>query len=370
MNGSENAAAPALAATPADAAPVHDAEAAALREHRLRRSRLVFRACLAYTVLTTAVWAFLMATGIDGGLFFGNYRVTVPQIAGFALFFTIFWVGFSYALYAVKYGLLRWVGLDAGEMRSVFSSRRVGFDLDALLARHSERTFRIVDMIGRRGRFAFFALLGYSAIYVQTRENPSAEALAFGLQASLFDAMILSWAFVLSFHSDGAAGRLFYGATARVLDGIQGRANVLCITTMWNAFKFAMIPIGLSLAGVFRPATYGVVYAFIWLSYAVADIASEVFGSIFGRHGIRVWGLGDINRKSWEGVIAAFVCTLAVNLAIVTSNGLPTSWWALAVVIAVMNPLVELASPRGTDDFTMATSNALVCLAFGRLGLA
>jgi CDP-diglyceride synthetase len=113
-----------------------------------------------------------------------------------------------------------------------------------------------------------------------------------------------------------------------------------------------------------------VLYAFIWLSYAVADIASEVFGSIFGRHGIRVWGLGDINRKSWEGVIAAFVCTLAVNLAIVTSNGLPTSWWALAVVIAVMNPLVELASPRGTDDFTMATSNALVCLAFGRLGLA
>jgi hypothetical protein len=262
------------------------------------------------------------------------------------------------------------MGLGPEELRAVFASRLEGFDLEALLDRHAERRLRIVDMIARRGRFAFFAILGYGFVYLETRRNPTAEALAFGLQASLFDAMVLSWTFVLAFHSNGAAGRIFYGATARVLDGVQGRANVLCITTMWNGFKFVMIPIGLGLAGAFPPETYGVVYAFIWLSYAVADIASEVFGSIFGRHDIRVWGLGDINRKSWEGVIAAFACVLAVNLMIVATNGLSPSWWALAVVIAVMNPLVELVSPRGTDDFTMATSNALVCLAFGHLGLA
>jgi hypothetical protein len=27
--------------------------------------------------------------------------------------------------------------------------------------------------------------------------------------------------------------------------------------------------------------------------------------------------------------------------------------------------LLELFSPRGTDDFTMATANALICWAFG-----
>jgi hypothetical protein len=369
MQGPENA----LAAAPPAAgggALEETAGTSEARERRIRRALLVYRVCLGYTVAMTAAWVFLMATGMDGGLFFGNYRITVEQIVGFATFFIIFWVVFSYALYAVKRWLLRRVGLGPEDLRSVFSSRLEGFDLDALLGRHSERTLRIVDMIGRRGRFAFFAILGYGFIYLETRRNPSAEALAFGLQASLFDAMVLSWTFVLAFRSDGPAGRMFYGATARVLDGIQGRANVLCITTMWNGFKFVMIPIGLELARVFPAATYGVVYAFIWLSYAVADIASEVFGSVFGRHGIRVWGLGDINRKSWEGVLAAFACTLAVNLAIVATNGLPPAWWGLAVVIAVMNPLVELVSPRGTDDFTMATSNALVCLAFGRLGLA
>jgi hypothetical protein len=33
----------------------------------------------------------------------------------------------------------------------------------------------------------------------------------------------------------------------------------------------------------------------------------------------------------------------------------------------VSNTLFELFSPRGTDDFTMATSNALICWGFGAL---
>ena len=49
-----------------------------------------------------------------------------------------------------------------------------------------------------------------------------------------------------------------------------------------------------------------------------------------------------------------------------TANGLLIGpWIALAFVIALSNCLVELYSPRGTDDFTMATANALICVAFG-----
>jgi len=39
----------------------------------------------------------------------------------------------------------------------------------------------------------------------------------------------------------------------------------------------------------------------------------------------------------------------------------------LGVVISLSNTLLELFSPRGTDDFTMATANALLCLGFGIL---
>jgi hypothetical protein len=37
----------------------------------------------------------------------------------------------------------------------------------------------------------------------------------------------------------------------------------------------------------------------------------------------------------------------------------------LSLAIAVSTSIFELYSPRGTDDFTMATANALICWAFG-----
>ena len=42
-------------------------------------------------------------------------------------------------------------------------------------------------------------------------------------------------------------------------------------------------------------------------------------------------------------------------------------WIALAIVIALSSTALELFFPRGTDDFTMATTNALICWAFGTL---
>lgn len=37
--------------------------------------------------------------------------------------------------------------------------------------------------------------------------------------------------------------------------------------------------------------------------------------------------------------------------------------------ISLSNTLFELLSPRGTDDFTMASANELLCWAFGRFVL-
>jgi hypothetical protein len=39
----------------------------------------------------------------------------------------------------------------------------------------------------------------------------------------------------------------------------------------------------------------------------------------------------------------------------------------LALGVSVWNTAFELFSPRGTDDFTMAGGNALLCWAFRRL---
>ena len=85
--------------------------------------------------------------------------------------------------------------------------------------------------------------------------------------------------------------------------------------------------------------------------------------SLFGKQRLRVWGIGDVNRKSIGGTVSGFAGALAFCL--ITVHGLPAPWIGLALVLAVSNTLFELFSPRGTDDFTMATSNALICWGFG-----
>jgi hypothetical protein len=336
---------------------------------RIERATLVYRGCLYYTVALTALWLLLITTGIGGGRLFANYRLTLEQIAGTVFFMVFFWVIWSYGWYFLKRWLLRRAGLDPGELDAVFGNRLSGFDLDTIMARHPARRLRIIDMVGRRGRTLLLVAAGFGYVYVQTQKAPGPESLAFGLQANVFDSIVMNWLGLLAFHSSGVFGNIMYGAQARVLDGVQGRANALLIGTLWSAFRFVMIPLGLVLAGMYPPHLYAVLFAYIWITYAAADYATEVFGSLWGRHTIRVWGIGDLNSKSWEGFAAGFVCSLLVMVAIAWSQQLPATWYLLALVLAVVNPIVELVSPRGTDDFTMATVNALVCVAFGWLVL-
>ena len=240
------------------------------------------------------------------------------------------------------------------------------YDVATLTAKYSERRIRIADMVGRRGRFAILAFAGLFSLYTQVLKNPQPDfAVSFGT-TNLAEGVLGSWIFLGVFYLNGVIGATFYGPQSRIMDGYLGRANNLLITTLWTAFKFIMVPISLKLATLYPREQFAVVFGLIWLSYIATDAFAEIFGSLFGKQSIKVWGVGDVNRKSVVGVVAGFAGALAVNLALIGANGLMIGpWIGLAVVIALSNCLVELYSPRGTDDFTMATTNALLCLAFG-----
>lgn len=336
---------------------------------RRRTADLVFRGALAVTAVITAIWLFFVVTGKDGGPVFNGYRVTREAVVRVFWGFTIIYVLWGWLWYGIKVLLLRTlVGFTKDEVRSVFTSRmNAPFDLAGLLRSHSERRIRIVDMIGRRGRFLTMAMLGYWYIYSSVARDPKPSFMASGLQENLFDAIVLSWAMLAIYRMDGFLGRVAYGAQSRIMDGTLARANCLSITTLWNLFKFFMVPLGLQIAGVFPPATYAVVWAFIWISYVTADGLSEIVGSLFGKQKLRVWGLGEVNRKSIAGTWACFLGSLGVCLGLVYANGLPLPWVGLALAVSISNTFFEIASPRGTDDFTMASANALLCWGFGLL---
>jgi hypothetical protein len=241
------------------------------------------------------------------------------------------------------------------------------FDLKALLTRCSERRIRVVDMIARRGRTVLPLLGGFVYLYFQISKNPGPESLAVGIQDNFLDAVVLDAALLGAFDSSGFLGRALYGAHARIMDGTLARANVLLIGTMWTSFKFVMIPIGLRLAAVFPVDTYAALFVFIWVTYIVGDALSEVVGALFGRQKLHVWGVGEVNRKSVAGTWACFLGSLVVCVAVVLARHLPLPWLGLAIVVSFANTVTEFLSPRGTDDFTMATTNALLCWAFGAL---
>jgi hypothetical protein len=336
-----------------------------------RQADRYFRSGLGLTGAITAVWLFFVVTGRDGGPAFKGYQLSLEAVARVAVGISIMTVLWGWLWYGVKLLLLRKLaGLSKEETRAVFRSRMAEpFDLGALLQRHSERRVRIADMIGRRGRFFIIGMAGYGYVYFRVALAPTTDFLFMGLQESLFDAIAYNWLMLGFYYSNGFLGRVAYGAQARIMDGTLGRANCLVITMLWSVFKFLMVPLGFQLASVFPPSTYATLFAFVWLSYLGGDGLSEIVGQTFGKQKLRVWGVGEVNRKSVAGTWACFLGSLAICLWLVSANGLGLAWAGLAVAVSLSNTVFELFSPRGTDDFTMATANALLCWAFGSLVL-
>ncbi len=344
------------------------AAAPALFEQRKRTADRVFRGALLFNSALTVFWLFVVLTHRGAGVF-GHYEIgsdAVQRIGAGILFFYVIW-GFIW--YGVKTLLLKFfVGFSKEERRQAFSSRMdTPFDVAALTARYSERRIRIADMIGRRGRFITLAMAGFFYMYsrVATEQTPAFATMF--LQDNLFDAVVTSWIFLGFYYVNGFLAAAFYGPQSRVMDGVLARANCLLITTLWTGFKFVMVPLGARLAVVYPPTRFAAVFALIWGSYIVADAMAEVGGSLYGKQKLRVRGIGDVNRKSIGGTVSGFVGSLVFCLWIVLGQGLPVTWIGLAVVISLSNTLLELFSPRGTDDFFMATGNAVLCLAFGML---
>lgn len=328
----------------------------------------MFRGALAFNATLTAYWLFVALTG-RGDYFFYDVGLswqTLAGVAGGVLFFYVLW-GFLW--FAVKAALLRyWAGFTRDERREAFSSRMdARFEVADFVSRHSERRIRIIDMIGRRGRFITLASAAFYYLYQSIAAEPTSRFATMFLRDNLLDAVLTSWIFLGFYYANGFLAAAFYGPQSRIMDGVLARANCLLITTLWTGFKFVMVPIGARLAAVYPREQFATIFALIWGAYIITDALSEVGGSLFGRQTLRVWGIGDVNRKSIGGTVTGFAGALAFCLWLVVSKELAAPWIALALVIAVSSTALELFSPRGTDDFTMATGNALICLAFGEM---
>ena len=337
----------------------------AVQDRRYLADR-IFRIAMAVNLVLTTFALLSTFTGFGAGIA-GRFEFNVEAVWRLAfaiLFFNVFW---ALIWYGIKNLVLRFfVGMNRDDRRRVFSSRMSEpFNLPDLLARYSERRIRIADMIGRRGRFITLAMAIFFFLYMEIAANHSTSFATAFTHQTLLDAVIMNWLFIALYYSNGFLAATFFGGQTRIMDGTLARANFMLIVSLWALFKFTLMPIGSQLQTLYAPGHFAVLFALIWGTYLVVDTLAEVGGSLYGAQKIPVRGIGEVNRKSVGGTVTGLVGGLVFSVAIVLLNGLPAAFIALAVTVSIASSALELLSPRGTDDFTMATGNALICWAFG-----
>lgn len=266
-----------------------------------------------------------------------------------------------YPLFAYfKWHLLRRLGVTLEDREVIFSNRKNNFHLAYFISKYGDRNLRIVDGLSRKLlhlSIGFWHLAFLNIVVKDTR---------IALQVAFVSSLVIIILSIISYSSNkifGLAG-IIYGAASRIRDGVDGRKNFFVAQLAFiNLFPLAFIDY-LARNNVADEKNLMFFSIFIFLPLTVGDALGEIIGTIWGKQKIRVWGVGQINRKSVLGTVSVFLGSLLPLLFIVVSNALSFQWWLLCFVVSLTTAVIELISPRGTDNFFIPIGNALVCLIF------
>ena len=189
---------------------------------------------------------------------------------------------------------------------------------------------------------------------------------------SLIDVITLSGAIIMlqlimygvSYSDNGRLGFIMYGSKARIMDGYLGRENEIF---GWICDKY-MLPLSFGLEqllgehlddSLVKPVSF-----MIFMPIIVGDSFGEIIGSAWGKQKINVWGMGEINKKSYEGTFAVFASSLMCLIGASAYYELNIFAYILAFVCSFISTIVELYAPRSTDNVFMLIANLGCCLLF------
>lgn len=266
-----------------------------------------------------------------------------------------------YPLFACfKWMLMSYIGMTKGDRTLVFSNRTRYFDLDYFVERYGDQKLRVVDGLSRKLLHIVAGFWQLMILHLVVKDTEA--ALIATLTYQIFVLMLSS----ISYRSNkilGLAG-VMYGASSRIRDGIYGRKNLFAARCAFlNLIPLALID-HIARNSVADPSTLVVFSFFVFLPLTIGDAMGEVVGSTWGKQKLKVWGIGEINRKSVLGTAAVFFGSLVPLLLVDAFNQLPWPWWLLALAVSTLTTLIELFAPRGTDNFFIPVGNATVCLTF------
>jgi dolichol kinase len=287
--------------------------------------------------------------------FFFDYKVLAYLIL-LTLEIIILFPLFAY----FKWSLLARLKIPLVERKLIFSNRRKHFELQYFVDKYGDRNLRIVDGLSRKLLHISTGCWRLAIFYLILPDT------LLSLKVTILFQVIAIFLFILSYNSNkifGLAG-ILYGATSRIRDGIYGRKNIF-LAQFSFLILFPLFLLQNTAINNLADSHYLLLFpSLVFLPITIGDALGEIIGTIWGKQKLRVWGVGEINRKSLLGSACVFLGSLLPLLFIVSCNGLPWEWLLMCLSIALMTTIVELVSPRGTDNFFIPLGNTLVCIGF------
>ncbi|CAE7301497.1 unnamed protein product [Symbiodinium natans] len=230
-----------------------------------------------------------------------------------------------------------------------------------ILTRRYGYSVKIMDAVNRRvGHLVHYGI--HVLIFAYS-------ATAHALLQTFFYLAVFRFVSHVLLEQDDCMGVVEYSG-ARMRDGRFGRFNLL-VVSVWGGFGKAMVVMLLILKGYDREDNFHLfqAYAILALQGVIwGDTAGEVIGSFFGKLEFDVGGFGETNKKTLEGTSAVWLATAI------------SSWWVLQVwqagdaafqggmwlaicCTSTVATIMEIAAPRGTDNFFIVTG-CIACLFF------
>lgn len=153
----------------------------------------------------------------------------------------------------------------------------------------------------------------------------------------------------------------------RIRDGRLGRLNVMLVHFVGMGF-YPLVSIIIAVSHI-APEHQPYILGYCWQPLIWGDTAAEIIGSFFGRIQFEVYGFGDINKKTVEGVLACLAASFlscagyaSLHQGFPSDNfGLPNIM-ILHLIAATVSTVAETAAPRGTDNGFMVLSVAATCI--------
>lgn len=254
--------------------------------------------------------------------------------------------------------LLVYKGFDQSEIDWVFHHRNKDFPLDEMRAHHASPILRFCDGIPRKSNHILTTL--FNLLYVSFILTDDTLRMQTAIIGQILN-IIVSF---LVFRSDGGLAIPFYGSSSRIRDGLWGRLNLIVvrvvglITLVLVASLLSFMRASLDLS----EKEEALLLVYIYIPTALGDAAGEVIGSLYGKLEFKVWGIGEVNKKTVEGTSSVFAFSFVPMLVLAAMYDAAGFSWLrvlLALIVSVQSTFFEVMSPRGTDNWTLPVMNTL-----------